>query len=124
MILFDSISKKWDESHYLTREGEIELAKHIEEGKRELACAVFGMPVTIQQFEGLYDQLKNEEIRVRDLVLLQESLDDDDMEDETSGSEQEDEELRLRTLEGLNVIRRLGRTLLSLYSNQRVSLGA
>ncbi len=108
----------------LTREGEIELAKHIEEGKRELACAVFSMPVTIQQIESLYEQLKNnEEIRVRDLVLLQESLDDDDIEEDAPATEQEDEELRMRTLEGLNAIRRLGRTLLSLYSNQRNAVG-
>ena len=103
----------------LTREGEIELAKHIEEGKRELACAVFGMPVTIQQFDSLCEQLKNEEIRVRDLVLLQESLDDDEIEEELPATEQEDEELRLRTLESLNGIKRLGRTLMTLYSNQR-----
>ncbi|UCE63030.1 MAG: RNA polymerase sigma factor RpoD [Nitrospirota bacterium] len=108
----------------LTREGEIELAKHIEEGKRELACSVFSMPVTIQQIETLYDQLKNnEEIRVRDLVLLQENLDDDDIEEDVPATEQEDEELRLRTLESLNAIRRLGRTLLSLYSNQRNAVG-
>jgi RNA polymerase primary sigma factor len=109
----------------LTREGEIELAKHIEEGKRELACSVFSMPVTIQQIETLYDQLKNnDEVRVRDLVLLQESLDDDDIEEDVPATEQEDEELRLRTLESLNGIRRSGRTLLSLYSNQRNAVRA
>src|SRR5690606_17057341 len=78
----------------LTREGEIELAKHIEEGKRELACAVYGMPVNIQYLESLHDQLKLEEIRVRDLVLLQETLEDEEIEEETAASEQEDEELR------------------------------
>ena len=108
----------------LTREGEIELAKHIEEGKRELACSVFGMPVTIQQFESLYDQLKKEEIRVRDLVLLQESLDEDDIEEEVADTEQEDEELRLRTLESLSAIRRFGRTLMGLYASQRKAVSA
>ena len=108
----------------LTREGEIELAKHIEEGKRELACSVFGMPVTIQQFESLYDQLKKEEIRVRDLVLLQESIDEDDIEEEVADTEQEDEELRLRTLESLNAIRRFGRTLTGLYASQRKAVSA
>ncbi len=108
----------------LTREGEIELAKHIEEGKRELACSVFSMPVTIQQIESLHDQLKNnEEIRVRDLVLLQDNLDDDDIEEDIAATEQEDEELRLRTLESLSAIRRIGRTLLTLYSNQRNAVG-
>ena len=103
----------------LTREGEIELAKHIEEGKRELACAVYGMPVNIQYLESLHDQLKQEEIRVRDIVLLQETLDEEDVEDEAVTSEQEDEELRLRSLESLATIRKLGRTLLSLYTQKR-----
>ena len=103
----------------LTREGEIDLAKRIEEGKRELACAMFGMPVTIQQFETLYEQLKNQEIRVRDLVLLQDTLEDDDIEEEPQASDQEDEELHQRTLEILGTIRRLGRSLMTLYGNQR-----
>jgi RNA polymerase primary sigma factor len=103
----------------LTREGEIELAKHIEEGKRELACAVYGMPINIQYLESLHDQLKLEEIRVRDLVLLQETLEEEEVEEETAASEQEDEELRQRTLESLANIRKLGRNLLSLYSQNR-----
>ena len=104
----------------LTREGEIELAKHIEEGKRDLACSVYGMPVNIQHLESLHDQLKLEEIRVRDIVLLQETLDEDDAPDEEPmASEQEDEELRLRTLESLAIVRKLGRNLLSLYSQNR-----
>jgi len=103
----------------LTREGEIELAKHIEEGKRELACAVYGMPVNIEYLESLHDQLKQEEIRVRDIVLLQEALEDEEGEEEPVASEQEDEELRLRTLESLATVRKLGRGLLSLYTQNR-----
>jgi len=103
----------------LTREGEIGLAKHIEEGKRDLACAVFGMPVNIQYLESLHDQLKQEEIRVRDIVLSQETLDDEDVEEESMDREQEDEELRLRTLEVLTTVRKLGRNLLSLYTQNR-----
>lgn len=103
----------------LTREGEIELAKHIEEGKRELSCSVYGMPVNIQYIETLHDQLKLEEIRVRDLVLLQDTLDEEEEEEEVQAGEQEDEELRLRTLEGLASVRKLGRNLLALYSQSR-----
>ena len=103
----------------LTREGEIELAKHIEEGKRELACAVYGMPVNIQYLESLHDQLKLEEIRVRDIVLLQETLEEEEVEEEAVASEQEDEELRLRTLESLATVRKIGRGLLSLYTQNR-----
>ena len=104
----------------LTREGEIELAKHIEEGKRDLACSVYGMPVTIQHLESLHDQLKLEEIRVRDIVLIQETLEEEDSTDqEPTVSDPEDEELRLRTLEGLVTVRKLGRNLLSLYTQNR-----
>jgi len=103
----------------LTREGEIELAKHIEEGKRDLACSVYGMPVNIQHLELLHDQLKQEEIRVRDIVLLQETLEDEDSEEEPMAIEQEDEELRVRTLESLSTVRKLGRNLLSLYIQNR-----
>jgi RNA polymerase primary sigma factor len=103
----------------LTREGEISLAKHIEEGKRDLACSVFGMPVSIQHLESLHDQLKLEEIRVKDVVLIQETLEEDDVEEEPIAGEQEDEELRLRTLESLSIVRKLGRNLLSLYTQNR-----
>jgi len=103
----------------LTREGEIDLAKRIEEGKRELACAMFGMPVTIQQFEMLYEQLKNNEIRVRDLVLLQDTLEEDDVEEESQPVEPDDEELHQRTLDILGNIRKFGRSLMLLYGNQR-----
>ena len=104
----------------LTREGEIELAKHIEEGKRDLACSVYGMPVTIQHLESLHDQLKLEEIRVRDIVLIQETLEEEDATDqEPTVSDPDDEELRLRTLEGLVTVRKLGRNLLSLYTQNR-----
>ncbi len=103
----------------LTREGEIELAKHIEEGKRDLACSVYGMPVNIQYLESLHEQLKQEEIRVRDIVLLQETLEEEDVEEEPLAGEQEDEELRLRTLESLATVRKLGRNLVSLYTQNR-----
>jgi RNA polymerase primary sigma factor len=103
----------------LTREGEIELAKHIEEGKRDLACSVYGMPVNIQYLEALHEQLKQEEIRVRDIVLLQETLEEEDVEEDPQAGEQEDEELRLRTLESLTTVRKLGRNLVSLYTQNR-----
>ncbi len=103
----------------LTREGEIELAKHIEEGKRDLACSVYGMPVSIQYLESLHDQLKLEEIRVRDIVLLQETLDEEEVEEDAAVVEQENEELRQRTLESLTTVRKLGRNLVSLYAQNR-----
>src|SRR5690348_985717 len=46
----------------LSREGEIEIAKRIEEGKNEIASVVFGMPMTIQFVLSLRDDLKNGKI--------------------------------------------------------------
>ena len=42
----------------LSREGEIEIAKRIEEGKNEIASVVFGMPMTIQFVLALREDLK------------------------------------------------------------------
>jgi RNA polymerase primary sigma factor len=103
----------------LTREGEIELAKRIEEGKWELACIVFGMPVTIMQLEMLLEQLKVGEIRVRDIAVSQEPIDEEEVEEEAPVTDQEDEELILRTIERLGTIRKLGCTLISLFEKQR-----
>jgi hypothetical protein len=44
----------------LSREGEIEIAKRIEEGKRDIASVVFAMPMTIKEMLYLGDQLKKE----------------------------------------------------------------
>ena len=52
----------------LSREGEIEIAKRIEEGKKEIASVVFGMPMTIQFVLSLRDDLKNGKISVREIV--------------------------------------------------------
>ena len=43
----------------LSREGEIEIAKRIEEGKRDIAFVIYGMPMTIEFILSLRDQLKN-----------------------------------------------------------------
>ena len=56
----------------LSREGEIEIAKRIEEGKNEIASVVFGMPMTIQFVLSLRDDLKNGKISVREIVPVQE----------------------------------------------------
>ena len=52
----------------LSREGEIEIAKRIEEGKNEIASVVFGMPMTIQFVLALREDLKNGKISVREIV--------------------------------------------------------
>jgi len=105
----------------LTRDGEIELAKRIEEGKRELACTVFGLSCTIKQFDKIWDQLKREEITVRDIVFLQDSAEEDDLIEGAGGTDMDDEDLRLRTLEALAGVRKLGNKLEDLYEDRRAA---
>ncbi len=93
----------------LSREGEIEIAKRIEEGKQDIATAVFGMPMTIEFVLSLRDKLKSGKIRVREIVPVSE----EDFEEEVE--EQDDEELRQRTLDALTAIRKPSTLLRSLY---------
>ena len=99
----------------LSREGEIEIAKRIEEGKRDIAFVIYGMPMTIEFILSLRDQLKNGKIDVREIVPIQET--EEDFEEEEV--ERDYEELRLKTLEGLNIVRKVSTSLKGLYEKSR-----
>ena len=81
----------------LKREGEIRLAKKIEEGKRELTSAVFGMPMTIVAILSLREQLIRQEISVRDLVITREGIEEEIPDDDELAQDNE-EELREQVL--------------------------
>jgi RNA polymerase primary sigma factor len=98
----------------LSREGEIEIAKRIEEGKKEISSIVFGMPMTIQFVLALRDQLKNGKIGVREIVPVQEE--EFEAEEEV---QRDDEELREKTLEALNRVRNVSKTVMGLYEKSR-----
>lgn len=53
----------------LTREGEIQIAKRIEEGTRDLLHAVAFYPNTVDRVIDLYDQIETEEVRLEDLLM-------------------------------------------------------
>ncbi|MDX1811084.1 MAG: RNA polymerase sigma factor RpoD, partial [Gammaproteobacteria bacterium] len=53
----------------LTREGEIALAKRIEEGTKQVLSALSAYPKTIETFQYLYDKVATEEVRLSDLVI-------------------------------------------------------
>ncbi|HHZ83648.1 MAG TPA: sigma-70 family RNA polymerase sigma factor [Nitrospirales bacterium] len=101
----------------LTREGEIRLAKLIEEGKRKLASVVFSMPLTLQRLAVLKTQLQKDEIRLRDLVCIQDVPDGEDADEEVV--EQDTEELRQHTLQELTAIQRSFRTLMTVSATRR-----
>jgi len=94
----------------LSREGEIEIAKRIEEGKKDIASVIYGMPMTIEFVLALCDQLKNGTIDVREIVPIVET--EEEFEEEQI--QRDYEELRVKTLEGLNSGRRSATSLKSL----------
>jgi len=119
----------------LTREGEIEIAKRIEEGLRHMIQAISACPTTIREVIDLADKVEKEEMRIDEVVdglidpnakdefdpkRAESDVEDDDSsaaEDEGDGDEDEDDEgaaqraslLKLRTeaLEKFARIRRL-----------------
>ncbi len=101
----------------LSREGEIEIAKRIEEGKRDIAMAVYGMPMTIEFVLSLRDKLKTGKISVRELVPVVEEEFEEEVE------EQDDEELRQRTVEALSAVRKPSTALKALYRKYRTTSG-
>ena len=101
----------------LTREGEIKLAKLIEGGKNKLAFIVFTMPLTLQRLGALKTELKNGNLRLRDLICIQDTTEGDDTEEDVSV--QDIEELRQRTLRELTAIQRSFRTLMTVSATRR-----
>src|SRR5213592_1178356 len=99
----------------LSREGEIEIAKRIEEGKKDISSVVFGMPMGIQFVLSLRDKLKADKINIREIVSAYEE------EFEEEPTEHDDKELRDHTFEGLNKVRKLSKSLMALYEKSRRS---
>jgi RNA polymerase primary sigma factor len=88
----------------LTREGEIEIAKRIEEGLRHMVMAISSCPLTIQQILDMAAQVEKEELRIDELIDgfveiaspppapgAEESAEEDE-EEENDEDEEEDEE--------------------------------
>ena len=104
----------------LSREGEIALAKKIEEGKEEMTRAIAGLPMTLETLEVLRGRLKKREVSVGEVVLVHDPG-DEDLDDAEVAEAQEEEELRAQALAELEQVRRLGKTLLRLYGRRRAA---
>jgi RNA polymerase primary sigma factor len=88
----------------LTREGEIEIAKRIEDGLRHMIQAISACPTTIAEILALAERIDRDEIRVDEMVdglvdpnaraepIEEVSEDDEDIEEELEAAEEEDEE--------------------------------
>ncbi len=101
----------------LSREGEIEIAKRIEEGKKEVASVIYGLPMTIEFVLALRDQLKDGKIDVREIVPVKET--EEELEEEQQPIERDYEELRVKTLEALNTVRKVSLSLKALVEKEK-----
>jgi RNA polymerase primary sigma factor len=61
----------------LTREGEVEIAKRIEEGERRVLLTVLNSPIAVEELLDIGEQLRNGKVRVKDVVR---DVDEDDAE--------------------------------------------
>ena len=84
----------------LTREGEIEIAKRIEDGLKHMIQAISACPTTIAEILALADRIEKDEIRVDEVVdgLVDPTADelaaqasDEEPDDEGDGAEEEEE---------------------------------
>ncbi|MGE5524947.1 MAG: RNA polymerase sigma factor RpoD [Rhodospirillaceae bacterium] len=87
----------------LTREGEIEIAKRIEDGLKHMIQAISACPTTIAEMLALAERIEKDEMRVDEVVdgfvdaeseeVIEEvSEEDEEMEEELEASDSEDEE--------------------------------
>jgi len=81
----------------LTREGEVEIAKRIEEGEKEVMRVVLESPLAMQEIQGLADRLRKGKLRVSDVLK---DFDED-------AAEGEEERATQRVVGHIDRIRRL-----------------
>src|SRR5213083_3098568 len=99
----------------LSREGEIEIAKRIEDGKQDISTVVSGMPMTIKAVFALIDLVKANKVPIREVV----SAGVEEEFEEGVAVEQDDGELRQRTQECVRKAKVLAKGLLALYARNR-----
>jgi len=81
----------------LTREGEVEIAKRIEEGEKEVMRVVIESPLAMHEIQDLADRLRRGKIRIRDVLRDY----DEDM------AEPDEERATVRVIGQIEKIRRL-----------------
>ena len=74
----------------LTREGEVEIAKRIEQGEHMVLSAILNSPVAVREIIDLGDKLRKHKIRVKDIIR--------DAEDENAEFDEEEADRRILRL--------------------------
>ncbi len=98
----------------LSKEGEVAIAKRIEEGKREAAQIIYSLPFSLQEVRELGDKLRKGKISIHEVV----HSGDDDFEDLQI---QNEEELHARVLKLITEIDRHSKNLHTLLNNANSS---
>src|SRR6267142_2415944 len=85
----------------LTREGEIEIAKRIEDGLRHMVLAISACPTTVREILDLADKVEKDEMRIDEVVdgLIDPNA-KDDFDPKKAESPEEDEEAQIAEEEG------------------------
>jgi RNA polymerase primary sigma factor len=102
--------KKMGAVSLLTREGEVEIAKRIEEGENEVLEILMRSTIGVKEIITIGDKLKRGTIRVRDLIR---GVDEDDENFDEKGTTDE-------VLKHIEKIRRLDRENKTLLANRRL----
>ena len=77
----------------LTREGEVAIAKKIEEGDKVVRDEILRQPLTLRYVLNLFEQLRNLEIRPRDLFKEDDVEEEEDIDSDDESDEKTEEEL-------------------------------
>lgn len=107
--------KEMGDVSLLSREGEIEIAKRIEEGKREIESIIFSMPFTINEVISYGEKLKHGKVALHDFVATFEEEEEEEFEEIV---EEGAEELRQKTLTAIEKLKRVLRE----FKNQQKKL--
>lgn len=81
----------------LSREGETEIAKKIEEGKRDISTTIFGMPMSMEEVLKLGASLRAEEVSLKDVIPIPE--------EDFEVVEQDQDEIKKKTLKIMTQIK-------------------
>ncbi len=98
----------------LTREGEVEIAKRIEEGENEILESILNSPIAVREIIDIGERLRNHKIRVKDIVR--------DAEDEEHEFDEEEADRRIIRL--IDRVKRLDKKNADLLEERRSAVDA
>ncbi len=88
----------------LTREGEVEIAKRIEDGENEVACIILNTPITVKEVLVLGEKLRNGEINPAEITKDIDEDPDPDADMDLEPEEVDADLPKIRLLESLDAI--------------------